>query len=299
METGFYSGFVSITGRPNVGKSTLLNALIGEKVAIVSNKPQTTRNRIQGVLTGEDFQAVFIDTPGIHGQKHKLDTYMQKSVTAALSGVDVILFLAEPTLKLLSKDKEIIEKWNNIGQPVFLLVNKIDKIEENRLLPIIEGYKNIFDFAEIIPISALTGNNLDELLRVIKKYLPMGIKYFPDDYITDMPERQIAAEIIREKALACLKEEIPHGIAIVVSSMHERGKIIDIEAVIYCEKTSHKGIIIGKSGEMLKKIGVEARADIERLLDAKVNLQTWVKIKDNWRDNDFLLRNFGFDLKKI
>lgn len=297
----FCSGFISIIGRPNVGKSTLLNALAGEKIAIISNKPQTTRNTIQAVLTREDFQAVFMDTPGIHIPKHKLGVYMQKSVDISLKEIDVVLYLVEPTLKLIDKDAEIIKKLKSVESPVFLIVNKIDKLKGEDILPIIEGYKGLFNFAEIVPLSALEGRNLEELLDVIKKYLPEGPKYFPDDYLTDQPERQIVSEIIREKALALLKEEIPHGVAVEILSMKEReGKdFIDIETVIYCEKSSHKGIIIGKKGAMLKEIGSRARVDIESLLGSRVNLKTWVKIKDNWRDNDFLLRNFGYDAKKL
>lgn len=297
----FCSGFISIIGRPNVGKSTLLNALAGEKIAIISNKPQTTRNKIQAVLTREDFQAVFIDTPGIHDPKHKLGVYMQKSVEMALKEIDVVLYLIEPTLKLIDKDSEVIRKLKAVKNPVFLLVNKIDKLRDEEILPIIEGYKKLYDFAEIVPVSALEGKNLEKLLEVIKNYLPEGPKYFPDDYITDQPERQIVSEIIREKALTMLKEEIPHGIAVEVLSMKERdgNDIIDIETVIYCEKSSHKGIVIGKNGAMLKEIGTRARGDIENLLGSRVNLKTWVKIKDNWRDNDFLLRNFGYDAKKL
>lgn len=301
MTSKFYSGFITIAGRPNVGKSTLINKLVGEKIAITSNKPQTTRNSIQAVITENDFQAIFIDTPGIHFSKRKLDRYMQKSVEASLKEIDVILYLVEPTLKLIDRDAEVLEKFKAIKTPVFLLVNKIDKLKDEELLPIIEGYKKIFNFNEVVPVSALDGKNVGELVAVIKKYLPEGPKYFPDDYITDQPERQIVSEIIREKALNLLKEEIPHGVAVEISAMKEReGKaFMDIEAVIYCEKSSHKGIIIGKNGEMLKKIGSMARLDIEGLLGLKINLQTWVKVKDNWRDNDFLLKNFGYDIKKL
>jgi len=302
LNNDFHSGFVSIIGRPNVGKSTLLNTLAGVKVAIVSNKPQTTRNNIRAVLTRDDFQAVFIDTPGINKPARKLDAYMQKSADTARSGMDIVLFLAQAQQKSVQKDILILEKLKDTPSPVFLIINKIDRVSANELLPVIDSYKNLFNFAEIIPISALTGENTDELISVIKKYLPKGIKYFPDDYLTDMPERQLAAEIIREKALLLLQEEIPHGIAVEILSMKERGgksPITEIEANIYCEKTSHKGMIIGKAGAMLKQIGTLSRRDIERLLGVKVNLQTWVKVKDNWRDNDYLLRAFGYDAKGL
>jgi GTP-binding protein Era len=301
LEEKFYSGFISIIGSPNVGKSTLLNALVGEKIAIISNKPQTTRNKIQAVLTKDNFQAVFMDTPGIHGEKHKLDRFMQKSVEAALTEIDIILYLIEPTLKLIKRETEIIEKLRSVKTPVFLVINKTDKLSEGAVYPIIEGYKSLFNFAEVINISALENKNLDKLLDAIKKYLPEGPEYFPDDYITDQPEKQIVSEIIREKALMLLRDEIPHGLAVEISLFKQRQgtDFIDIEAAIYCEKKSHKGIIIGKNGEMLKKIGTKARADIENLLGAKVNLQTWVKIKDNWRDNEYLLKNFGYDHRRI
>lgn len=297
----FYSGFISIIGRPNVGKSTLMNGLVGEKIAITSNKPQTTRNRIQAVLTKDDFQGIFIDTPGIHKGKSKLDTYMQKSVETTLKEIDIILFLIEPTTKLIRYDKDVLESLKGIATPVFLVINKIDKITKEEIIPIIDAYKDLYPFKEIIPISAQKGENLEALIDMIKNNLPIGPQFFPDDYLTDQPERQIVAEIIREKALMLLQDEIPHGIAVEISSMKNRGKrnIVDIEAVIYCEKASHKGMIIGKNGDMLKNIGSKARVEMEALLGSKVYLETWVKVKDNWRDNDYLLKNFGYDSKKL
>lgn len=301
MKHTFYSGFVSIVGRPNVGKSTLMNHLVGEKVAIVSNKPQTTRNKIQSVLTTEDTQYIFIDTPGLHKAQSKLGRYMVKSAETALNEVDMILFLVEPTGKLIETNKILLEKLEGISTPVFLVINKMDAVDKSRILQLIDAYKALYNFKEIIPISALYGENTNTLLETIRKYFAPGPKYFPDDTITDQPERWIASEIIREKALMLLKEEIPHGIAVEITSMKKReGKeMVDVDAVIYCEKDSHKGIVIGKHGAMLKEIGKLAREEIERLLGSQIFLQTWVKIKKNWRDDDFLLKSFGYDSKKI
>lgn len=301
MTKDFRSGFISLIGRPNVGKSTLMNCLIGEKIAITSNKPQTTRNKIQSILTTEEFQAIFIDTPGIHKPKSKLGNYMVKSAETTLNEVDIILYLVEPYEKIKDSDLLIIEKLRNINTPVFLIINKIDTTVAETLLEVINKYKEIYDFKEIIPISALKSKNTDDLLNTVKKYLPIGPKYFPEDMITDQPERQIAAEIIREKALFLLQEEIPHGIAVEITSMKKRENknLIDVDATLYCEKDSHKGIIIGKQGSMLKKIGTNARHDIERLLGSPINLQIWIKIKKDWRDSDFLLKNFGYDSKQI
>jgi GTP-binding protein Era len=297
----FRSGFVSLIGRPNVGKSTLMNCLIGEKIAIMSGKPQTTRNQIQAILTTDACQIVFIDTPGIHKPKSKLGNYMVKSAESTFSNVDVILYLIEPYEKIKDSDMAIIEKLKGTKTPVFLLINKIDTVDKSQLLSVMDAYRKQFDFAEIIPISALKSQNKDTLLEAIRKYLPEGPKYFPEDMITDQPERQIVAELIREKALKLLQEEIPHGIAIEITSMKQRDKsdMVDIEATIYCERDTHKGIIIGKQGSMLKKIGSNARYDIERLLGSSVNLQLWVKVKKDWRDSDFLLKNFGYDAKQI
>lgn len=301
MSNKFYSGFVSLVGRPNVGKSTLMNRLIGEKIAIISNKPQTTRNRVQSILTKSDFQIVFIDTPGIHKPKHKLGEYMVKSAETTLNEVDAVLFLIEPTDKILEADKLIIDKLTKVKSPVILVINKMDMVDRERIYKVIDMYSKLYDFAEIIPISAFEGTNTDDLLETLKKYLPEGPMYFPADMITDQPERQIASEIVREKALRLLQDEIPHGIAVEITEMKKRseGNIVDVKATIYCEKESHKGIIIGKQGSMLKKIGTNARHDIEKLLGSPIYLEIWVKVKKDWRDSDFLLKNFGYDNKKV
>lgn len=301
MADKFYSGFVSLVGRPNVGKSTLMNRLIGEKIAIISNKPQTTRNRVQSILTKDDFQIVFIDTPGIHRPRHKLGEYMVKSAETTLNEVDAVLMLIEPTDKILEADRLIIEKFAKVKSPVILVINKIDTVERERVFKVIDEYRKLYDFAEIVPISAFEGTNTDELLSVIRKYLPEGPRYFPSDMVTDQPERQIASEIIREKALRLLEDEIPHGIAVEITEMKKRkeGNLVDVRATIFCEKDSHKGIIIGKHGDMLKKIGTKARGDIERLLGSPIYLELWVKVKKDWRDSDFLLKNFGYDSKNI
>lgn len=301
MYNNFRSGFVSLIGRPNVGKSTLMNSLIGEKIAIISSKPQTTRNKIQSILTEDDFQAIFIDTPGIHKPKSKLGNYMVKSAQTTLNEVDIVLYLIEPFEKIKESDLSIIKRLENVKTPVFLIINKIDTISPEDILVVIESYKSVYNFAEIIPVSALKGKNKDNILKCIKKYLPEGPQFFPSDMITDQPERQIVSEIIREKSLKLLQDEIPHGIAVEVSSMKPRQnkEIIDIQATIYCERDSHKGIIIGKQGCMLKKIGSNARYEIERLLGSPINLQIWIKVKKDWRDSDFLLKNFGYDQKQI
>ncbi len=301
MADKFYSGFVSLVGRPNVGKSTLMNRLIGEKIAIISNKPQTTRNRVQSILTKDDFQIVFIDTPGIHRPRHKLGEYMVKSAETTLNEVDAVLMLIEPTDKILEADRLIIEKFAKVKSPVILVINKIDTVDRERVFKVIDEYRKLYDFAEIVPISAFEGTNTDELLGVIRKYLPEGPQYFPSDMVTDQPERQIASEIIREKALRLLEDEIPHGIAVEITEMKKRkeGNLVDVRATIFCEKDSHKGIIIGKHGDMLKKIGTKARGDIERLLGSPIYLELWVKVKKDWRDSDFLLKNFGYDSKNI
>ena len=300
MAKKFYSGFVSLVGRPNVGKSTLMNRLIGEKIAIISNKPQTTRNRVQSILTKDDFQIVFIDTPGIHKPRHKLGEFMVKSAETTLNEVDAVLMLIEPADRVLEADRLIIEKFSKIKSPVILVINKVDSTDKERVFKVIDNYRKLYDFAEIVPISALEGTNTDELLEVIKKYLPEGPQYFPPDMITDQPERQIAAEIIREKALRLLQEEIPHGIAVEIMEMKKRpeGNMVDVRATIYCEKDSHKGIIIGKHGAMLKKIGTNAREDIQKLLGSPIYLDLWVKVKKDWRDNDFLLKNFGYEFER-
>lgn len=301
MKNDFRSGFVSLIGRPNVGKSTLMNSLIGEKIAIISSKPQTTRNKIQSILTEEDFQAIFIDTPGIHKPKSKLGNYMVKSAETTLNEVDIVLYLIEPFEKIKESDLAIIKRLEKVSTPVFLIINKIDTVAPEEILAVIYSYKSVYNFAEIIPVSALKGKNKEDLLKCIKKYLPQGPQFFPSDMITDQPERQIVAEIIREKALKLLQDEIPHGIAVEISSMKPRKDkdMVDIQATIYCERDSHKGIIIGKQGSMLKKIGSNARYEIERLLGSPINLQIWIKVKKDWRDSDFLLKNFGYDQKQI
>lgn len=301
MNKKFHSGFVSLIGRPNVGKSTLMNLLIGEKISIISSKPQTTRNKIQTILTTDTMQVIFVDTPGIHKSKSKLGDYMVKSAETSLNDVDIVLYLIEPYEKIKDSDKAILERLKKVETPVFLVINKIDTINKPELLKVIENYSKEYDFAEIIPLSALKGKNQETLLENIEKYLPEGPKYFPEDMITDQPEKQIVSEIIREKALYLLQDEIPHGIAVEITSMKCRKDkdIMDIEATIYCERDSHKGIIIGKQGSMLKKIGSNARRDIQRFLGNQINLKIWIKVKKDWRDSDFLLRNFGYDSKNI
>ena len=288
------SGFVSIIGRPNAGKSTLLNALNGEKLAVVSDKPQTTRNTITGILTDKNKQIVFLDTPGIHTPKTKLGEFMVKEAKEAISAVDMVLFVIEPGHDY--DNENIIATLKDSEVPVLLIINKIDMYEKENLLEIIAKYSGLMQFDEIIPISAQKGDGVKFVMEAIEKRLEEGPMYFPDDMITDQPEKQIAAEIIREKALWCLDKEVPHGIAVEISSFKENKKgVLEIGATIYCEKSSHKGIIIGKGGAMLKKIGSLARGDMERFFDTKVFLELWVKVKEGWRDSDFLLRNFGYD----
>jgi GTP-binding protein Era len=296
------SGFVTFIGRPNVGKSTLMNRLIGQKVAITSNKPQTTRNRIQTVYTDERGQIVFVDTPGIHKAKNKLGEYMVGTAEKSISDVDVVCWLVEPATYIGENEQHIAQKLKSIKAPVILVINKVDMIKKDDVLPVIAKYQKELDFAEIIPVSARNGDNTEDLVDAIFKYLPYGPMFYDEDTVTDQPMRQIVSELIREKALHALEQEIPHGIAVVIDSMKERknqkGTITDIGATIICERDSHKGIIIGKNGAMLKKIGANARFEIERQLDTKVNLQLWVKVKKEWRDSDVLIKNFGYDKKK-
>ena len=302
MENKEYkSGFVALIGRPNVGKSTLMNKIIGQKIAITSNKPQTTRNKIQTVYTCDEGQIIFLDTPGIHKAKNKLGEYMVNVAEKTLKEVDVILWLVEPSTFIGAGEQHIAEQLKDINVPVILVINKIDTVKKEEILVFIDAYRKILDFAEIIPASALRDKNADEIVESIFKYLPQGPQYYDEDTVTDQPMRQIVAEIIREKALHALNEEIPHGIAVTIEKMKERknGKITDIEATIICERDSHKGIIIGKQGSMLKKIGSNARYEIERMLESKVNLKLWVKVKKDWRDSDFLIKNFGYDKKEI
>ena len=297
----FKSGFVTLIGRPNVGKSTLMNHLIGQKIAITSKKPQTTRNRIQTVYTCEQGQIVFVDTPGIHKAKNKLGEYMVNVAERTLSEVDVILWLVEPTTFIGAGERHIAEQLKKTKTPVILVINKIDTVKRDEILLFIDTYRKICDFAEIVPASALKGQNLQEVIDVIFKYLPYGPQFYDEDTVTDQPMRQIASEMIREKALRSLDEEIPHGIAVYIYRMEERkgGHIMDIDATIVCERDSHKGIIIGKGGAMLRKIGSLARKDIEEMLEMQVNLKLWVKVKKDWRDSDFLIKNFGYDKKDI
>ena len=301
MDTDYKSGFVTLIGRPNVGKSTLMNHLIGQKIAITSNKPQTTRNRIQTVYTCEEGQIIFVDTPGIHKAKNKLGEYMVSVAERTLSEVDVILWLVEPTTYIGAGERHIAEQLKRVKTPVVLVINKIDTVKREEILKFIDTYKDVCEFADIVPCSALKGDNTQALIDVIMKYLPNGPQFYDEDTVTDQPERQIVAELIREKALRLLDEEIPHGIAVSIEQMKERpnGRMIDIDATIICERDSHKGIIIGKQGSMLKKIGSKAREEIENLLDMKVNLQLWVKVKKDWRDSDFLIKNFGYNKKEF
>ena len=294
MNKDYKSGFVTLIGRPNVGKSTLMNYLIGQKIAITSNKPQTTRNRIQTVLTTEEGQVVFVDTPGIHKAKNKLGEYMVNVAERTLNEVDVVMWLVEPTTFIGAGEQHIASQLKKVQTPVILVINKIDSVKPEEVLASISAYKDLYEFAEIVPVSARNGNNTEELLKVIMKYLPYGPQFYDEDTVTDQPERQIVAEIIREKALHSLNEEIPHGIAVAIDQMKMRNKVMHIDATIICERDSHKGIIIGKQGNMLKKIGSTARFEIERMLECKVNLMLWVKVKKDWRDSEFLMKNFGY-----
>ncbi len=294
MDKDYKSGFVTLIGRPNVGKSTLMNYLIGQKIAITSNKPQTTRNRIQTVLTTEKGQIVFVDTPGIHKAKNKLGEYMVNVAERTLNEVDVVLWLVEPTTYIGAGEQHIAKQLKRVNTPVILVINKIDSVKREEVFAAIDAYKDIYDFAEIVPVSARSGSNADELINVVMKYLPYGPHFYDEDTVTDQPERQIVAELIREKALHALEEEIPHGIAVAIDQMKRRGKIMHIDATIICERDSHKGIIIGKQGNMLKKIGSTARFEIEKMLECQVNLKLWVKVKKDWRDSEFLMKNFGY-----
>ena len=302
MKDNFKSGFVTIIGRPNVGKSTLMNHLIGQKIAITSNKPQTTRNRIQTVYTDmERGQIVFLDTPGIHQAKNKLGEYMVNVAEHTLSEVDVILWLVEPSTFIGAGEQHIIKQLKKTKTPVILIINKVDTVEREKILEYIDAYRKVFDFAEIVPASALREQNLDTVVDVIFKYLPYGPMFYDEETVTDQPERAIVAEIIREKALHALDDEIPHGIAVYIDRMKERRgqNIIDIVATTVCERDSHKGIIIGKGGSMLKKIGSNARYEMERLLDTQVNLKLWVKVRKDWRDSELMMKNFGYNKDDI
>lgn len=293
------SGFVTLIGRPNVGKSTLMNSIIGQKIAITSNKPQTTRNRIQTVYTCEQGQIIFLDTPGIHKAKNKLGDYMVNCAQKTISEVDVVLWLVEPSTFIGAGEQHIIEQLKKCNTPVILVINKIDTVKKEEILTFIDAYRSQMDFAEIVPVSALKKTNTQDLIQTIFRYLPYGPMFYDEDTITDQPERQIVAELIREKALRSLDEEVPHGIAVCIDAMKVTKKMANIDATIICERDSHKGIIIGKQGSMLKKIGTAARRDIENLLQMPVNLKLWVKVKKDWRDSDYLLKNYGYSGKDL
>ena len=301
MSDKFKSGFVSLIGRPNVGKSTLMNTIIGQKIAITSNKPQTTRNRIQTVYTCDEGQIVFLDTPGIHKAKNKLGEYMVEVAESTLREVDAVLWLVEPTDYIGAGEQHIATQLKSVKIPVILVINKVDTIKKEEILKVIDNYRKIYDFAEIVPVSALKNTNTDDLVATILKYLPYGPMYYDEDTVTDQPMRQIVAELIREKALKCLDEEIPHGIAVYIDQMKERpnGKIVDIDATIVCERDSHKGIVIGKQGAMLKKIGTAARYEIKKMMEQQINLKLWVKVRKEWRDSDTQMKNFGYDRRSL
>ncbi|WP_047154953.1 GTPase Era [Aneurinibacillus tyrosinisolvens] len=297
MNKEYKSGFVAIIGRPNVGKSTLMNQIIGQKIAIMSDKPQTTRNKIRAVYTSEEGQIIFLDTPGVHKPKSRLGDLMNKMVEDALREVDLILFLIDASEKLGAGDEFIIEKLREVKTPVYLVINKIDKVHPEDLLPIIEQYRQLYPFAEIIPVSALQGNNVNRLMEQLLKELPEGPQFYPPDQVTDHPERFIVAELIREKVLHLTREEIPHSIAVVIEQMKTREgneNLVDIYATIYTERQTQKGILVGKQGAMMKEIGKRARQDIERLLGTKVYLNLWIKVKKDWRNQENLFKNFGF-----
>ncbi len=290
------NAMITIAGRPNVGKSTLSNTLVGEKIAIVTNKPQTTRKRMFAVVNRGDTQYVFVDTPGFHKARNKLGNYMVKIVNESVADVDAVCLVVEPVASVGTQEKLLIEKIKEAGVPAVLVINKMDTVKKEELLAVMAAYSGEYEFDAIVPISAKNNENVDVLLDELAKYAQDGPQLFPDDMVTDQPEKQIVAEIVREKLLLCLDREIPHGTAVVVTKFSEReNEIIDCDVTIYCEKQSHKGMIIGKEGRMLKKIGQMAREDIEKFMGTKVFLQTWVKVKENWRDSDSLLHNFGFD----
>lgn len=298
MNEKYKSGFVALIGRPNVGKSTLMNCIIGQKIAITSKKPQTTRNRIQTVYTSDEGQIVFVDTPGIHKAKNKLGDYMVNVAQHSLTEVDVVLWLVEPTDYIGAGERHIIEQLKKVKAPVILVVNKIDTVKKEQLLGYIDAYRGQLDFSEIVPVSALKNDNTQVLIEQIMKYLPYGPAFYDEDTVTDQPTRQIVAELVREKVLQNIDEEIPHGVAVTIERMKFSKKLVDIDATIICERDSHKGIIIGKGGQMLKKIGSLARPEIEDLLEQHVNLKLWVKVKKDWRDSDFLMKNFGYDARE-
>ena len=289
------SGIITLCGRPNVGKSTLTNALVGEKVAIVSNKPQTTRNRICAILNRGESQFVFMDTPGLHKARTRLGDYMVQVVKESVADVDAVMLLVEPIPNIGGPEEQLIERIKGLNVPSVLVINKIDTVEKDKLLEVIDVYRKAFDFTAVMPISARTGEGVQELLTVLEGFLPEGPQLFPEDMVTDQPERQMMAEILREKLLLCLDKEIPHGTAVEITKFSERDDgIVDVDATIFCEKASHKGIIIGKQGAMLKKISSMARTDMERFMGTKIYLTTWVKVKENWRDNVNFIRDVGY-----
>lgn len=294
MKNNFKSGFVSIIGMPNVGKSTLLNTIAGQKIAIISDKPQTTRNKILAIHTTDTEQIVFTDTPGIHNPHNKLGQFMVNIANESMADTDVLLFVVDATRKIQDIERQISEQIKKCGVPCILVMNKVDLVKKEELLPLIADYSSMHDFESIVPLSAKSGDGVKMLLDDIKEHLYEGPAFYDEDMITDQPERQIAAEIVREKMLWLLDKEVPHGIAIEITKVKEKQKITEIYATIYCEKSSHKGIIIGKNGEMLKKIGTLSRGDIEKMLDKKVYLELWVKVKNDWRNSDFLIKNFGY-----
>ena len=291
----FKSGFVSIIGRPNVGKSTLLNALVGEKIAIISDKPQTTRNKILAIRNTEDAQIIFTDTPGIHKPKNKLGEYMVKVANESVGEMDAVLFVVDATNKTTEPERKIAQNLSSLRVPVVLVINKVDLARKESLLPMIADFSSLHNFEAIVPVSALKNDGVDRLLSELMQLIPQGPAFFPDDMFTDQPEKQIAAEIIREKLLWLLDKEVPHGIAIEIMQMKEQDRLTSIQANIYCEKASHKGIIIGKNGAILKKVGTMARIDIQKMLGKKVFLELWVKVKSDWRNNNYLIRNFGYE----
>lgn len=294
MKEKYKSGFAAIIGMPNVGKSTLLNKIAGQKIAIISEKPQTTRNKILAIHTTDTEQIIFTDTPGIHKPHNKLGEFMVNAANETMRDVDVLLFVIDATRPIQDVEREIVKNIAKTGLPCILVMNKVDLVEKSNLLPMIADYSSMYDFESIVPMSAKSGDGVDVLLNDIKNYIPEGPQFYDEDMITDQPEKQIAAEIIREKMLWLLDKEIPHGIAIEITKMQEKEKITNIYATIYCEKATHKGIIIGNNGDMLKKIGSMARKDIEHMLGKKVYMELWVKVKNDWRNSDFLIKNFGY-----
>ncbi len=293
-EKSFKSGFVAIVGMPNVGKSSLLNAIVGQKIAIISDKPQTTRNKILAILTTKEEQIIFTDTPGIHNPHNKLGEFMVSEAKQSINDTDIVVFMVDATRKIQDMERKIASDITKTGIPCILVINKIDLVKKEELLPLIADYSSLADFERVVPISAKQKDGIELLIEDIREYLAPGPKFYYDDMVTDQPEKQIAAEIIREKLLWCLDKEVPHGIAIEIERMQEKKNVTAVNAVIYCEKASHKGIVIGKNGEMLKKVGTMARGDIEKMLNKKVYLELWVRVKNDWRNNNFLMKNFGF-----